>query len=118
MIHAAVINDDGIISAIQHALEKRRLEIQCPKHPLLERILRYHIDYLDIAVLPYTVDPAYPLFQHGGIPWQIQIDDQRCRLQVQSGTSCIRGHEHAAIRIVTEIIYQVLPLFRRHRAVQ
>ena len=116
LVHPVVIQNHGIVASIQKALEQGRLNLQRRKHPLLERVFRYHIDYLNLTLLTDTIDTADSLLQYGRIPRNIQIYDKGCSLQVQTGTSCISRDKDPAIRLLPEITYENIALFRRHRS--
>ena len=118
IVHPAVVQHHGIIPIVENPLEQRSLDFQCRQHPLLERILRYHIEYLDITALSDTVHTSYALLQNRRIPRQIQIYHPRCNLQIQSRTSSIRGYEHSAGRLVPELLHQSVSFLGRHFAVQ
>ena len=74
-VEIEVVQEHLVLAAIQHAVEQIGLELELRKHLLLDCTDSYKIDYLNLALLAYSVNPAYTLLQDGRIPRKVQIDD-------------------------------------------
>ena len=110
--------EDGVLTIVQNTGEKRSLEPQFAEHGLLETAGRHEVDDLDVALLADAVYPCDALFQHGRIPRQVDIDDRRRHLQVESGAACVGGEEDAAVGLIHEVVDQILPFGRGNTAVK
>src|SRR5258708_17609355 len=68
--------------------------------------------------LAKSVNSSNALFEAGGVPWRLEIDHRRSRLEIQTNTSCVRRKEYAALRIAPEGFHERAAIPGRHAAVQ
>ena len=101
--------------AIENACEQRFLELQHAEHPFFDRSLRDEVDDLDRLLLPQPMHPADALLQHGRIPGQVHVDDDRRELQIQADATRIGRQKQPALRIVAESIDELFALVRSAR---
>ena len=113
-----VAKEDGVFTIVEHTLKHRRLEAQLIQHLLFYRVFGYKIDNLYVTLLTKTIDTSYALFKDGRIPRQIEIDYNTSCLQIQTSTTCIRRKEHATVRVIRKVNYQVTTLSRGYASMQ
>src|SRR5271156_4210215 len=85
---------------------------------LLYRALRHEQIDLHRILLPHAMRPCDALFENGGVPRKIHIDDRVRRLKVEPGRARVRGEKHAACRIALKLIHQQLTLLLWNRTIE
>jgi len=73
---------------------------------------------LDGPALTHPMRPADALFEHRGIPRQIDVDHRVGRLKIQAGRTGVGRDEQPALRIGLEAVDDLLAFLLRHRAVE
>ena len=66
--------------------------------------------HLHVAVLTQAVDAADALFEDGGVPRLVHVDDHGGLLQVQSDAAGIGAQEDPAARVLLELFDDGLAL--------
>ncbi len=61
--------------------------------------------YLNRVFLAHTMGPGYPLLQDGRIPWEVNIDDSICCLEIEARGTGIRRNKEPAVRILLKLVY-------------
>ena len=106
-----------------------RLRIECRQREVLfggegreeslfQRVFCHQDVDIDRVLLAHAVGACNALFQHGGVPRQIDVDDRVGRLQVKSRRSGVRREEQLAVGIGLEFMHQRLTLLLRDGAIQ
>ena len=75
-----VADENRVVAIVEHSLKHVLLESQFAYHIFLDCAFRHKVDNLNVALLAEAINAAYTLFEHGRIPWQVEVHNQRCRL--------------------------------------
>ncbi len=74
------------------------------QHALFDGVFGDEVDDLYGGGLTVTMGAGDALFEHGGIPGQVEVDDERGGLQVEPDAARVGRKEDAAVRIVEEFL--------------
>ena len=91
---------------IENSREQGFLQLERFPNSLFNAVLRQQMHHVDRMGLAEAMDSSDPLFEPGGIPWRLKIDDRRCCLEIQANASRIRRKENTALRIAPEFLYE------------
>ena len=100
-----------VVAVVENALKHILLEPQFAYHPFLYGAYGNEVSLLDIALLTKAVYPAYALFENGGIPRQVEVDDYLLGLFsfdicfVYSAKYITVFSETLVIRIIFSVVY-------------
>ena len=95
---------DRVAVAVEEALEERLLRADQGGDPRFDALLANQVVHVDRQLLADAVDAADPLFQHGRVPGELEIDHAVGRaLKVETDAAGIAGEEHAKARVVVEL---------------
>ena len=103
---------------VEDPSEQGFLQLERFPHALFDAVLGQQVHHVDRTRLAESVDSPDPLFEPGGIPRGLKIDDRRGCLEIQSNSSGICRKENAAVGVVPEFLHERAAIPGRHAAVQ
>ena len=84
------------------------------QHAFFDGVLGNQVDDLHRGWLAEPVGAGDALLEHGGIPGQVEVDDQAGGLQVETHPAGIGGEEDATVGIIEEFLDEVAALAGWH----
>ena len=118
MSHILEFDRAGSLLRAKDAGKNVLLGSQRVQHAFLDGVFGDQVDDLHRGELAVTVGAGNTLFEHGGIPGQVEVDDQAGSLQVQSDAARIGGKKDAAGGIVEEFLDEIAAFGGGHVAGQ